>query len=667
MTTIKNIRLAFAATSFVLLCAGCNYLDIVPDDTVTEESKWVDSKTAERTLATVYKCLPPMGDYNGNPGFFGAGEIILPENSQWIEQNCMRIFNRTNGPSVNPFDYWQGEWGGPSAMRQCNDFLDGIDRVNNMDKKEKERMKAEVKIIKAYVIFYMVRQYGPICPLRTNPSIEQGTSENRVYREPIDDTFRYAVSLLDEAIEGGALPTIITNRTEELGRFTLPAAKFLKARILLYWASPLFNGNTDYAGFLAPDGTPYFNQTEDPTRWQLAAEACEDALECCAEGGIKLYDASEYRTRANLCPQTLLVNVLRSAVSEVWNCELIWGNTANPVTSSMYGQAFSILGAGENGWKCEHSFGVPIGIANRFYTKNGLPIEHDAQYPSANLYQLYKYENGGSFPETFDYDYNRHYIVMDSYQPGMNFDREPRFYSSLGFNRGVWYGNFYNDPVDDATIEITSGTYASPKSYYGEFSSVANTYYYNPTGYWPKKLVSLTVTQSATDNIAWGTSYPYPDMRFSDLLLMAAEAWNEVEGPTPKVIQYVDQVRKRAGLEGLAEAYNKYAKNQYRNYYQTKTQMRQIILREREVEFAFEGKTYWDELRRMTAETHLNRAVLGWNVMGNSDSDAEIDKAREYYISNPIYIQGFSHRDYFFPIPDNEIQKNPNLGQNPGW
>src|SRR5690606_9928627 len=108
---------------------------------------------------------------------------------------------------------------------------------------------AEVKLIKAYMHFYLISYYGPISPLKVNTPINESTQGVRVYREKIDDCFSYVVELIDEVIESDALPRVIENRTTELGRFTNPAAYMLKAKVLTYWASPLFNGNTDYNSF----------------------------------------------------------------------------------------------------------------------------------------------------------------------------------------------------------------------------------------------------------------------------------------------------------------------------------------------------------------------------------------------------------------------------------
>ena len=92
-----------------------------------------------------------------------------------------------------------------------------------------------------YFHFYLLSYYGPICPLRESPAVNESTQAVRVYREKVDDCFSYVLDLMDEVIESEALPLILSNPTTELGRFTQPAAYMLKAKILLYWASPLFN------------------------------------------------------------------------------------------------------------------------------------------------------------------------------------------------------------------------------------------------------------------------------------------------------------------------------------------------------------------------------------------------------------------------------------------
>ena len=87
--------------------------------------------------------------------------------------------------------------------------------------------------------------------------------------------------------------------------------------------------------------------------------------------------------------------------------------------------------------------------------------------------------------------------------------------------------------------------------------------------------------------------------------------------------------------------------------------MRAIIQRERKIELACEGVYYWDSHRWKTAQTEQNRTIEGWNI---NASDVE-----GYYTPTVVYEQSFEYKNYFAPIPESELVKNPQLIQNPGW
>ena len=246
---------------------------------------------------------------------------------------------------------------------------------------------------------------------------------------------------------------------------------------------------------------------------------------------------------------------------------------------------------------------------------------------------------------------HKYYIQKGEQTAALNFDREPRFYSTLGFDRGKWYGNSYkNVPDDDAECLY-------PKNRFGEFSSVANPGNYNATGYWPKKLVSINSSFRNANDISW-ENYAFPDMRFADLLLLCAEALNESkDAPDAEVYKYVDMVRERAGLKGVVESWQKYS-NQA-NKPSTKVGMREIIQRERKIELACEGVYYWDSRRWKTAQKEQNRLIQGWNVNAKEVVD--------YYTLTTVYTQSFTYKNYFAPIPESDIVNNPQLVQNPGW
>src|SRR5690606_17559227 len=95
--------------------------------------------------------------------------------------------------------------------------------------------------------------------------------EVQVYRDPVDDVVNYIANLIDDAVL--TLPTRIIDEVNEMGRITKPIALALKARVLITAASPLFNGNSDYANFVDKRGVHLFNSTYDPQKWETAAQA----------------------------------------------------------------------------------------------------------------------------------------------------------------------------------------------------------------------------------------------------------------------------------------------------------------------------------------------------------------------------------------------------------
>ncbi len=71
------------------------------------------------------------------------------------------------------------------------------------------------------------------------------------------------------------------------------AALAFKARLLLYAASPLVNGNSEfYSDFKNPDGTFLINQTYDREKWKRAMDAAKEAIDLCRRDGYKLYGNS---------------------------------------------------------------------------------------------------------------------------------------------------------------------------------------------------------------------------------------------------------------------------------------------------------------------------------------------------------------------------------------
>ncbi|WP_197027684.1 RagB/SusD family nutrient uptake outer membrane protein [Prevotella sp. 10(H)] len=280
--------------SVLLMCCffSCNdYLDIVPDKIATIENAFANRNEAEKYLMTCYSYIPSHHQHTGNIALTGADELwAYYPGSDFDPWMIARGSQNTNDPYMN---FWEGKRGGKSlynALHDCNIFLENVEnteKVPDLTTTMRQRWIGEVKFLKAYYHFLLFRIYGPIVIVDKNIPIDAQPLEMQKKRSSVDEVVEYIADLLDDAYE--YLPQEVTNRTEELGRVTRPAALTLKAKLLVTAASPLFNGNPDYADFVDKEGMHLFSTEYDQSKWVKAAEACYDAIESCKLNNIELY------------------------------------------------------------------------------------------------------------------------------------------------------------------------------------------------------------------------------------------------------------------------------------------------------------------------------------------------------------------------------------------
>lgn len=634
---MKLIRIFIIIATIAAFASCKKYLDVVPDDVRTLEYSFRMRTEAKKYLHTCYTYLPNFASRQSNPGFFGADEMWMPETSisSYIGINIAMGRQNTNSPtlsywtgSANATDLWEG-------INQCNVFLENIASVPDMDEWEKSQWAAEVKFLKAYYHFLLVRAYGPIPINRENIPISADIDEVRVFRDPVDEVFDYIVELIDEA--EGDLPEYLLNEDLEYGRITYPIAVGMKAKILTYAASPLFNGNPEYADFTDKNGKKLFSTEYDATKWQKAADALKYAIDVASAVGHQLYYFRLTPQTQNISAATKTEMDIRGSFSERWNEEIIWVQNNNmatdiqahimPINMSRT-EVYNVPSGGGTA-------GATMNIANLFYTENGLPLVDDASWHYNERFDLRE----GTADE-------KYYIQQGETTAALHFEREPRFYASLGFDRGKWYGRGVYDDNASFHLQMRAGEYAGQKQLNR----------YSLPGYYVKKLVHFESRHTAATAFT-ATPYPWPILRLSDLYLLYAEALNEVSGPTDEVFHYLDLIRERAGIPGVEYAWLYYSRNP--NKITSKDGVRQIIQQERTIELAFEGERFWDVRRWKTAPLELNKPILGWNAYQST--------LEGFYKVRNLFDQQFSFRDYFWPIAENDLIINKNLVQNPGW
>jgi hypothetical protein len=618
---------------------------VVPDDGIaTLENAFAMRAEAERYLYTCYSYLPHDGQLDSDPSILGGDEMWSAINASYASGEIFfnaKMFDIARGlqNATAPIggEQWTSLYRG---IRVCNIFLENINSVPDIREDEKIQWIAEATFLKAYYHFYLVRMYGPIPVIRENLSISATPAEVKVSRNPVDECFDYIIALLNEAIPG--LPLTVTT-SEELGRITRPIAAALKAKVWVTAASPLFNGNNDQATLANKNGVKLFNPDFVAAKWDSARVACREAIRLCENPSSKIA-LYKYETIAVLSDTIKQQMTIRNTVAKRWNSEIIWANTQTPYSQNTILQEAA---ACELDKKVYYTFRMPsqlqppLKIAELYYTNHGVPIEEDLEWQSLDPYALRVGD-----------DSHLYYIKKDYTTVQFHFDREPRFYASLGFDGGLWYGQkFYdNNPAQYYYIQgRLGGEHGKDMPVEGPF-----------TGYYPKKLVHFENVQIAVNSYTV-TNYQWPIIRLSDLYLLYAEAINEAEGPngpnSADLFKYIDLVREKNGLDGVKYAWDNYSNRPTK--YTTQDGMQQIIHRERLIELALEGQRFWDLRRWKKAPDEYAKNIKSWTLKAS--------EPEKFYKPIVVEQQVFSIRDYFWPIQTSVIENNPNIVQNIGW
>ncbi|SEN86280.1 Starch-binding associating with outer membrane [bacterium A37T11] len=619
--------------SFIAL-GSCSYLDVVPDNVATLDNAFTMRNTAEKFLFTCYSWLPNFASIDNNAD---VNPAILSGDEFWGNygvnvQVAWKIARGEQSVSDPLINYWDGSNSAISmykAIRDCNIFLDNIGNVPDINEDERQRWIGEVKFLKAYYHFWLIRMYGPIVILDKNLDLDAGIDEVRQSRSPLDTCINYVVGLLEEA--NSTLPDVITNESTELGRITRTIDLAVKSYILVWAASPLFNGNNDYANLKNLDGTQLINQTVNKEKWLRALTAVSEAIEFAHATKFKLYEYKPGSLQEGISDTTRIQMSIRNVVTDRWNEEVIWADPNSILNQgSLSPRSWD---PNKNNDSQNGKYGVPFKVVDLFYTQHGVPIDEDNTWDYSNRFKVKKASNDDRFN------------IANGYTTAVqNFDRENRFYADLGFDGGIWYGQGSYDDNTTWHLEARNGQYT------GIFSSN-----YNVTGYWPKKVISYdNLVEASTYVTQW---YPWPVIRLADLYLLYAEASNEYYGPNDQALDYLNKVRTRAGLLSIESAWSNYSSNP--NKYTNKDGLRSIIHRERLIELLFEGNRFWDLRRWKEAELALNQDIVGWNVQKGEIGD--------YYKPMVLYNQTFDKKEYLWPIKENNTIINRNLVQNTGW
>jgi len=653
---MKNIIKIITVFLFLGI-VSCDYLDVVPNDTATLDHAFSNRTVTEKFLSTCYAGLPDPTDPFYYPAHFTSKDEFVcdmdPRSKRSVAGQIADGLQNTNNPFQN---YWSGVNGGKhlyGAIRDCNIFLNNIHKPQDLEPWERARWIAEVKFLKAYYHFFLMQLYGPIVIADEEVPLSTSPEDLRVYREPVDDVVNYIVGLLDEAMPD--LPLVLPDPASEMGRITQPIALAVKAKVLAWAASPLFNGNTDYKGWVDNRGKQLISDTYDPKKWERAATAIKNAIDTCHLAGFKLYEFNKYAGGAqtfNMNDTLVQMMTIRKAITEdiERNTGVIWatqeafasskggagalgfpgGNMLQALMPYMYGTdqplTVSYLGAS---WH----------MAELFYTNKGVPMEEDKTFNYAGRFDVRR-----ATPA----DRHEFYIATGETTAELHFNREPRFYADLAFDRGF--------------MELASATKDGGASFSPFMRWRNGELQMNHVGvHSPKKIIAFETANSKgiSGEPYRPYDYRFPLIRLADLYLLYSEALNELKDqPDNEVYYWIDLVREKAGLDGVVASWMNASTNPDKPF--TKSGMREIIRRERLIELAFEGQRFWDVRRWKIADKYWSLPPTRWSF--------EFNKPEEFYVPE-VYgpARQVTFRDYLYPLREYDIRVNANLVQTYGW
>lgn len=412
-------------------------------------------------------------EYAGSTQFVGLAEILTSS------VNC--YFNGSNDPANS-----NGVW---LNIRRCNLFLDNIDKGTLLET-EKDILKGQVYFWRAWLYYRLVTIYGgvPIIKQAQNPTIGSGSIEEstlNVERSSTDECINFICKDLEDA--AALLPSVWGEASVNYGRVTKGAAMALKGRLLLFYASPLFN------------------RTNDKVRWEAAYTANKAAYdELITKGERELVSAKSKR-------------------AQDWEKMFVNISSKEAVMITLYNNISDDQFRFNNGWE---QSARPKDI------KGGGGIS-----ATAEMVDLFPMADGKKPGES-----SLAYDPLKFYK-----NRDPRFYRTFAFNGGCWpystdkkYTIWNYQWFKDAAA-AKEGKPGNSALYDGDVSS----------SIFVRKRTdpNASNTSSLSSGVFSQSSSPYMEIRMAEVVLNVAESACG-KGDDGTALTFLKSIRERVGYTG---------------------------------------------------------------------------------------------------------------------
>ena len=556
---LNKICLFILACVFTASCVDLNYTE-----QNTRDEAWTYEYFENGIKNMVFDVYAQVynNEFGSNSAYFLAG--ATDEAQYALETGAVNNYTNGGWSAANPYsNTWTKCY---TAIADVCMYMEKIEQTDITEwqynpnypnwVQQMELFPYELRFLRAYFYFELFRAYGDVPLVTTTLTNAQA---NTITRTPADQIVKFIVDELD-AIAPYLPVSYITEVGSEIGRATRIAAFALKARTLLYAASPLFN----------PSG--------DKSKWEQAALASKYILDNASTWGLKL-----------------------SAYGSLWGHEAFF----NP----------------------ELIFGLGRGESNSFEMANyPIGVENGASgnCPTQSFVDQYEFQDNG---QTFGSRYPGS-IDLRSSDPYEGLD--PRFALTVVKNGDMWPSN---GSQKKAIETFVGGFNASPK--YGA----------TPTGYYLKKYVDGSCVTTADNQTT--RRHTWILFRLGEFYLDYAEAVFNATGSANDATfgmtanEAVNKLRTRSDI-------------QMPKFTEDGDAWVERYERERLVELAFENHRFCDVRRWKKGDKYFRNIQVA-----NISSDLKLSRS--------TVTRQWDDKYYFYPIPQTELKKNPNLTQNPGW
>ncbi|MDR2058433.1 MAG: RagB/SusD family nutrient uptake outer membrane protein [Dysgonamonadaceae bacterium] len=598
------------SSTYLLLTSCDDFFDVEPAAFIDNAEAWNDEETVNAILADAYARINHE-DFSYFEGFWVYSLLNLSSASDETWPSWQQGEFGTGGKMQVIFgDTWFYIW--PyDQIRNCNEI---IRKTDLSDHAQKEQIKAEIRFIRAYHYFLLVKRFGGVPLIREVQEYQtENTEALEIPRSKEQEIWDFIAAEMDTI----ALILPQKRSADNRSRVSRYAAYALKSRAMLYAASIAKYGKTELNGLAGIDAPP-------EKYWEAAATAADSVIQ---SGTYHLYN--QYPDKAENYNRLFL---------DKNNEEYIWTKEYRLPES---GHSFDHM-------TTPYSFTSGYGC--------GLT-------PALEFVEAYEYIDGapGKLPVEKEATPIQYDHPLDLFA-----GKDPRLFASVYLPMSKF---------KDGTVEIRRGMYTEATRSYKAASNLMEktvlqgrkdsitlsgkdgiilTSDPTNTGFYQKKFYD----ESRKDFSENKSDQPWPLFRLAEMYLNKAEAQMEL-GNKKEAAEALNRVRQRAGIRVLT----------------TDEITMERIRNERRIELAFEGHRFWDLRRwRIAAPGSDPRAgilsplpptaLFPWIVYENGKYVfTKASGASEVQKPNKIFLQ----RHYYLKLKPEEINSNKKLIQNPGY